>query len=220
MQTQSLDTDLEQLRKLLHTMAEKADARVDSCVEAWLTNDYDLAESLRHADDEMDRLDVEVEAASLDILEIHQPRGAELRYVLGAVRLSTQLERMADLARSIAKRVIKHHETPAIRLPEPAREMSDMVRDMSRRIRKAIITEDASLASQVRRADPLVDRCNKQIYDWARIELGRQGANVELHLDVIVLVRALERIGDLCANAAEDVIFIVGGQVVRHTPLK
>ncbi|MEM1167076.1 MAG: phosphate signaling complex protein PhoU [Planctomycetota bacterium] len=216
----SLEADLIMLRRSLNAMAEKAEARVDAAIDAWLSNDYDLADSLRFADDEMDRLDVEVEELCQEILENHHPRGPELRYVLGAIRLTTQLERMADLARSIAKRVLKHQNTPAVLLPEPAREMGGLVRSMMRRVRLAIEGEDAAVARDVRRSDPAVDEQNRAIYAWATKALAQAPPNAELYLDVVVLVRALERIGDLCANAAEDVIFVVGGSIVRHTPIR
>ena len=218
-QQSGLADGIGELRRDLAAMADKVYSRVESAMAAWMGGDLDLAESLRHADDEIDALDVSIEERCTRLLGQHQLRGEDLRCVVGALRLITQLERVADLARSVGKRVMRNQDSPAVTLPGDAKEMADLVRTMAEQMQQAIAREDAGLARSVVRTDPDVDALNKRLYVWTIEHLKASPEQTELLLDVLMLARTLERIGDCCANAAEDVIYIVSGEIVRHTRL-
>jgi len=217
---EELTREIDQLRAAVTAMGQAAEARVHTAVEAWLAWDADLAASIRAADDEVDRMDVDIEERCMHILACHQPVASDLRTVMTALRMITSLERTADLARSIAKRVIKLHATD--HQTDPPRSIADMgetVASMLADAMRAFEKRDIELARTVRRRDALVDRLNREIFAWAVEQTERDPARTKGYFGTIVMARALERIGDMAANIAEDTIFATGGSVVRHAPI-
>lgn len=248
-----LARELTQIEAAIAAMAEAVETRVAVALEAWFVWDADLARSIRQADDEIDRMDVEIEERCMQLLALHQPVASDLRGVLAGLRIITNLERAADLARSIAKRVIKLSQLPEPSMSgEPARDdvlggvldaedfsmgaskpaeslrvappdaipaMGDGVLEMLGQVMQAYREGDVELARNVRRRDLHIDQLNRTVFRWA-VE-GSQGnpRATEAYFSTIVMARALERIGDTAANIAEDVIFAVGGSIVRHSPI-
>jgi len=264
-----LKREIDQIEAALTLMAQAVEVRVSTALEAWFAWDEDLARSIRQADDEIDRMDVEIEEHCTQVLALHQPVASDLRFVLAALRIVTNLERAADLARSIAKRVIKLGNLPvgstgdeamppggaeagsgsegsaiesadgghdrgmrngsstsgsggrSVRVdpPESVKQMGEGVLRMLHEVMLAFHNEDIEGARAVRRRDLHIDQLNRDVFRWAVEGTQRDPERTEGYFGTIVMARALERIGDTCANVAEDVIFAVGGSVVRHSPI-
>lgn len=217
--TLELDRELATLRSALRAMAESAQTRVSTAIEAWMTWDIDLAQSIRSADDEIDRLEVNIESECMAILARHSPVASDLRYVVAALRINTAYERIADLARSIAKRVIRldrNHDHP--KPPAAIETMAEATREMLGNVTRALETRDVELARFVRKSDSFVDERNREVFEWVAESCHREPTRAESFISVLMIARSLERIGDICASIAEDIMFAVGGAIVRHTP--
>ena len=125
-----LDLELVRLKRELLTMSASTEARVSESLQALLNRDYALADRIRGSDDEIDKMEVDIEAACLRVLALYQPMASDLRFVLAAMRINSALERMADLARSVAKRAMKLAEKPPVIIPNELREMTEATRRM------------------------------------------------------------------------------------------
>jgi phosphate transport system protein len=226
-----LRREIQQIEASVAAMARAVETRVQTALEAWASWDADLASSIRQADDEIDRMDIEIEERCVTVLALHQPVASDLRTVLAILRIVTSLERAADLARSIAKRVLKltahdkrgrpdaSRRFMAIDPPEAVIKMGNGALKMIRDTMRALENDDVELARSVRRQDPEIDEANRAVFRWAVEGVQKDPAAAEAYFSTIVMARAIERIGDMAANIAEDVIYAVGGSVVRHSPI-
>lgn len=218
--SQELGHELTELRRAILTLSAGAEQRVRMALEALFQKDIQTARKVRHNDREIDVMEVDVEAECLRVLALHQPVATDLRFVLAAVRINSELERIADLAKGISKRVIDLDEYPPVEFPTPLREMADATLKMLGDALKSLAELDVKLAEHVRRSDQFVDDRQRDCFEWADTELAEHSELAHSIVDVLFIVRALERIADHATNIAEDVIFHVGGNIVRHTPLR
>ncbi len=216
----SLSAELLNLRRLLLTMSAEVEQRVRQALDGLLKHDLRSAEAVREGDDPIDQLDVDVESECATILALHQPVASDLRYVMAALRINADLEKIADLARGIAKKVIKLEYLMPLERPPVLREMASSVRVMLADTLRALADGDADLALRVRGSDKNVDRQYKDLMTWAAEQMATTAYDPKALLDVIGIVRTLERIADLCANIAESVVFAASGAIVRHQPVE
>ncbi|MCR9215562.1 MAG: phosphate signaling complex protein PhoU [Phycisphaerales bacterium] len=215
-----LERELKQLRSALRTMARETETRVQTALEAWFAWDVELARSIRVADSAIDQMELNIENECLGILARHQPVASDLRFVMATLRINTSFERIADLARSIAKRVIRLSERgPKVNPPPAAESMGQAVCEMVKNVINSLEKQDVELARFVRRSDSFVDERNKELFDWALAQIETDPENAGGYMTTVLMARTLERIGDLAGNIAEDIMFVVGGSVVRHSPL-
>jgi phosphate transport system protein len=215
----SLSNELLNLRRLLLTMSAEVEQRVNQALDGLLKHDLRSAEAVREGDDPIDQLDMDVESECATILALHQPVASDLRYVMAALRINADLEKIADLARGIAKKVIKLEYLKPMERPPVLLDMASSVRAMIADTMRSLANGDANLALNVRGADKTVDRQYKELMTWAAQQMSIPGHDPKALLDVIGIVRSIERIADLCANVAESVIFAADGTVVRHQPV-
>lgn len=211
-----LENELTKLRRALLSMSASAELRVSQAFESLFNRDAGMASAVRDSDREIDEMELDIESECLRILALQHPVASDLRFVLSALRINTELERIADLARGVAKRVIKISGAQPIALPDSMVEMAAAVRKMLSDALKSLASEDEELARQVRRDDAFVDARHKQFYDWAVGQLQNMPDGARAMVDLLFIARAMERIGDLSTNIAEAVIFAAGGGVVRH----
>jgi phosphate transport system protein len=213
-----MDLELVRLKRELLTMSATTEARVTESFQALIDRDYKLADHVRISDDEIDKMEVDIEAACLRVLALYQPMAGDLRFVLAAMRINSALERMADLARSVAKRAMKLAEKPPVKIPNELREMTEATRRMVADTMLSLSQQDADLARQVRKSDPMIDAKNRELYAWVIHEIPGHLDQVQPIIDLLLATRTIERIGDIASQIAEDVMFMVGGTIVRHTP--
>jgi len=212
-----LSNELTELRKTILTMGAAVEQRLNQAFRAILEHDHNSAESVRTGDDEIDEMEVRIEGECLRVLALSHPVAGDLRFILAVMRTNANLERIADHAHSIAKRVLDLERLPAIKVPDALLKMIDETRVMYGGALKALADEDTGLARMVRRSDQRVDDLQKEIFAWVKQSIT---ANVECSdaaIDLLSVARKLERIADVSTNIAEDVIFLAEGSVVRHT---
>jgi phosphate transport system protein len=213
----SLSTEMTKLRRMLLAMGAGVEKRVSEAVDALLRRDMEEARHVRTGDDEIDAMDLDIEAECLRILALSHPVAGDLRFVLAATRINADLERMGDLAASMAKRVLALGEADApIELPPPLIDMANATLRMLAGALTALAHDDVSSFETIHDADDEVDRLLKEIFDWAQRRIQQEVAMAPSVIDILSIARKLEHIADMTTNIAEDVVFITSGCVVRH----
>ena len=211
-----LRNEMVRLRRNLLAMGAAVEQRVTRVIEAMIEGDLSLAESVKAGDAEIDRMELELEADCMRLLALAQPVAGDLRLILSVIRISGELERVADLARGVAKKLIKVSAIDAIEMPGAMTDLAFATRTMLSDVLAALANEDAGLCRQVRRSDQRADDLYKEILIWGRAEIPQHPEATAAAIDVLTMAQRFERIADITTNIAEDVIFLVEGRVVRH----
>ena len=211
-----LRREIDRLKKRILALSEVVEQRVRQAVRSLEERDARLANEVIEGDEEIDHAEVEIEEDCLKILALHQPVAVDLRFIVAVLKIDSDLERIGDLAVNIAERAayLATHEMPKvlIDLPGMAARGQAMLRDSL----QALVNLDVRLARQVCEADDEVDDLNRQIYDRVQEEIRNCPENLGPLIHLLSVSRHIERIADLATNIAEDVIYMVEGEIVRH----
>ncbi|NNE43944.1 MAG: phosphate signaling complex protein PhoU, partial [Gemmatimonadetes bacterium] len=182
-----------------------------------LDRKIETAERVIAGDERLDAKEIEVEGDVLKILALHQPVAADLRFLVAVLKVNNDLERIGDLAKNIAKRA---RDLARAEWPEaPSRDLRKMMKRVQRMLKHALdalVRLDSQAARAVCREDDEVDLLLKDVFHALEEEMIRQPKNVPQYLATLSVARHLERIADLATNIAEDVVFTVEGEVIRH----
>lgn len=207
---------LDALKERLLVMGGLAEERVRLIVEALVERDPGQADLIGRGDGPINELHIEVDQRCVTLLALHQPMAADLRAIVAAVKINTDLERVGDLAVNIAeavRRYLQHQPVePLIDIPRMAEIAQHMLRDAL----DAYVQRDVALAGQVLNADDTLDALKTQVFRELLTHMLADAGTIEAALDLILISRHLERIGDHATNIAEDVIFMVSARDVRH----
>jgi phosphate transport system protein len=195
------------------TLVEEAIAKAISALN---NRDRNVANSLIEADSEIDRMEVDVEEECLKILALYQPVAADLRFVVAVLKINNDLERMGDLAKNIAKRVVFLADCELYDLPVDYRPMAAQVKSMVKQSLDALVNADTGLAQKVRESDDGVDTQRRTIERQIEKQIASNSEQTEGLIQLASVARHLERIADMATNIAEDVIYMVEGEIVRH----
>jgi phosphate transport system protein len=214
-----LERDLDTLQRHLLAMATLVEETVHKGIRALRERDAALAQEVIAGDSEIDREENQVSEECLKILALHQPVAVDLRRIVAALMISTDLERMGDLAEDIAERALALSEPPLIPVPEGLQAMTDLTTLMVRQSLDAFVNLDSAQARTVIRLDDQVDRYNDECIREIIRAMRSSSELVEPGLSLFSAVRHLERIADHATNVAEDVVYLVEGEIVRHRPV-
>ncbi len=213
-----LQRDLDRLHQDLLALAASVEEAIHKAIRALQQRDAALARDVTAGDDQIDEQENRIEDECLKVFALHQPVAADLRRVAAAMMIATDLERMGDLAEGIAKRALVLCDLPALAMPDKIEAMAGRTRAMVRDCLDAFVRHDANLARAVCRDDDEVDGLNAEIIQELIAQMKRRPEGVEEGLSLFSAVRQLERIADHATNIAEDVIYLVEGEIVRHHP--
>ena len=209
--------DLDALKQRLLAMGGLAEERVRESVRGLMDRDGVALDMVLGGDQPINDLHIELDDRCFKLLALHQPMAADLRVIVAAVKINTDLERVGDLAINIAeagKRYLRHAPVkPLIDIPR----MGELAQAMLRDALDAFVRRDIALAEAVLAADDTLDALKTQIFRELLTYMLQNPATIEPALDLILISRHLERIGDHATNVAEDVIFILSAKDVRHT---
>ncbi len=208
--------ELEQLKNRLLEMGGLAEERVRLSVKGLVDRDHVLIDEVLTGDQPINNLHIEVDNRCFTLLALYQPMAADLRTIIAAVKINTDLERVGDLAVNIAeagRRYASH--APVKKLIDIPR-MATIAQTMLRDALDAFVRRDIDLAQHVLNEDDRLDSLKTQIFRELLTYMLQDPATIEPALDLILVSRHLERIGDHATNVAEDVIFIVSARDVRH----
>jgi phosphate transport system protein len=208
--------ELNALQQRLIEMAGLAEERVRMAVAGLVARDAALVDSVVHGDLPVNELHIEIDNRCVTLLALHQPMAADLRTIVAAVKINTDLERVGDLAVNIAeagRRYLAHPPVkPLIDIPRMAEIAQRMLRDAL----DAFVRHDTLLAQRVLDEDNRLDALKDQVFRELLTYMLQDPASIEPALDLVLVSRHLERIGDHATNVAEDVIFMVSARDVRH----
>jgi len=212
-----LQRDLDRLQRDLLALAGSVEEAIHKATRALRDRQPPLAREVIEGDSVIDQEENHVEEECLKLLALHQPVAVDLRRIAAAMKINTDLERMADLAEDIAERALHLAQLPAVPIPKKLQGMTDVATSMVRQSLDAFVNLDSKLARMVHRLDDEVDRYNNDLIEDL-IEAMRQSPDkVEPGLSLFSAVRHLERIADHATNIAEMVIYMIEGKMVRHT---
>lgn len=214
--TRHFQEELETLKARLLEMGGLAEERVRLSVRGLVERDHDLIDSVLVGDQPINRLHIEVDNRAFTLLALYQPMAQDLRTVVSALKINTDLERVGDLAVNIAEAARRYaSHSPVKKLIDIPR-MASIAQLMLRDALDAFVRRDIELAQRVLSEDDKLDSLKTQIFRELLTYMLQDPATIEPALDLILVSRHLERIGDHATNVAEDVIFIVSARDVRH----
>jgi phosphate transport system protein len=216
--TKHMQRDLERLQAVVLKMAGSVEGAIFAAIRVLRGRDPAGAEAGGAGDTEIDLLENQVFEECLKILALHQPVAVDLRRITAVMLISTDLERMGDLACGIAERGAELATPPHFPIPERLAHMTATATDMVRKSLDCFVQGNADAARDVVRLDDEVDADNRQIIEWITGEMKKGGEFVVPGIAMFSVIRHLERIADHAAAIAEDVIYLVEGEVVRHRP--
>ncbi len=211
-----LERDLDNLKQRLLEVGSMVEEATNKAIAALMSLRADLAAEVIASDSTIDASEVRTEEEGLKILALHQPVAADLRFVITALKINNDLERMGDLAVNIAERAGYLAERPPLGVPLDFNRMMEVVQQMVRTALDAQVTLDAALARTVVLMDDEVDTIHREMFQSLQQRMQQDPDVVERAVAYLSASRDLERIADLATNIAEDVVFMVDGEVVRH----
>jgi len=210
------EQELEELKGKLLEMSALVEAAVQRSVAAVAQKDRSAADQVFRDEARINALEMEIDEFAINLLATQQPLAADLRLVVAALKINTDLERMGDLSVSIAQRAVSLLSEPVIKPMVDIRHMSSLVESMVRKSLDAFVANDADMARSVLASDDAVDSLRTASYHELVSFMEKDPQNIPQALDLIGITRSLERIADHSTNIAEDVLFLVKGIDVRH----
>jgi phosphate transport system protein len=207
---------LEELKEKLLVMAGLAEQAIQRAIEAYRTRDLLICDLVSKGEIAINLLEREIDQAALDLLAMEQPMAGDLRFILSVIKINGELERVGNAARSISERVRHMERMAAAELPVNIPRMATLASEMVRKSLQAFIEADAETARSVLTMDDAVDSMNKAAFKSLIKVMEEQSHLAPQALNALMISRSLERVADHATNIAEDVIFWVEGEDVRH----
>jgi phosphate transport system protein len=208
---------LSDLKQRLLDMSERATMLLDLSIEALLERDPDKANAVVAGDRELDALELAVEEQAIGLLALQQPMARDLRFIISAIKVSNDLERVGDHAVNIAQCAIRASDLPTTLQPDPA------IAEMARRARRmlvdaltAFVRADGALGRQVCRADDEVDALHNSVFRILITHMLGDARTITPALELLLVSRNLERVADLATNIGEDAVFLAEGKQIKH----
>jgi len=208
--------ELDTLFARLLEMGGVAEERVRAVVQGLVTRDPAAIEKVMRGDEPINKLHIEIDNRCFTLLALYQPMATDLRAIVAAVKINTDLERVGDLAVNIAEAAHRYTTHAPVKKLIDIPLMGDVAQGMLRDALDSFVRRDTQLAQQVLNADDRLDGLKTQVFRELLTFMLQDPSTVEPALDLILISRHLERIGDHATNIAEDVIFMVSAQDVRH----
>jgi phosphate transport system protein len=197
-------------------MGGASEEHVRLAIKGLVDRDADLIDRVLISDERINALHIEIDSRCFTLLALHQPMAADLRTIVAAVKINTDLERVGDLAVNIAEAARRYTTHPPVKKLIDIPRMAGIAQEMLRDALDAFVRRDVALAQDVLNEDDRLDDLKTQIFRELLTYMLQDPSTIEPALDLILVSRHLERIGDHATNIAEDVIFIVSAKDVRH----
>jgi len=210
------ERELQEIREGLLYIGAMIEKAIAQAVKALMERDTELAQRVICSDDEIDRLDIEIEEKCIRVLALRQPTARDLRFITTAIKINGHLERIGDMAANVAEKVIVLNKEPQMKPYIDIPRMAEIAQRMVRESLDSLVREDVDLAAKVRMDDGTIDELNDQIF---RELLTYMMENVKtIHRAIIIsqISKSLERIADHAVGIADMVIYMVTGKSVRH----
>lgn len=212
-----LQREINFLNRLILQMGGQVEENLRHALLALRNRDASQGSDMRRRDQLVNRLEIKVEEECLKILALHQPVASDLRYIVAVMKINNDLERIGDLAEHIGRRAMHLADKIYPAFPDAIEEMANYIRDMLRQSLDAMVKLDIEPCRQILEMDKYVDELNARIYDWFTVEArSHREGTLDFFIHTLLTAKELERIGDHTCNIAEDVIYLVSGEIIRH----
>ena len=211
------DEELATLKEKILQMGAMVEEQISNSIKALVERDSDLARHVIENDHRVNAMDVQIDEDCLRLIALHQPMAGDLRFLTTAMKISTELERMSDLAENISERSIELNEEsqlkPYIDIPRMAQEALRMVKESL----DAFVNRNSELARSVCKADDVIDDLNHQIFRELLSFMIEDPQTTTRAIRISFISKYIERIADHATNIAELVVYLVEGKIIRHT---
>ena len=214
------EADLGHLRTVILEMGGLVEDQIVQAVRALSDRDDLLARQTIDRDHTVNRIDVEVDELCIKLLALHQPAARDLRLITTALKITTDLERIGDLASHIAERAHELVDEDPVKAYVDLPRMAELARQMVHKSLDAFVAEDEALALEVCTSDDTIDKLHEQLFRELLSFMGEDPSAISRAMRLLFVSKNLERIGDHATNIAEMVIFLVRGQSIRHMDKK
>lgn len=210
------ERELQEIREGLLYIGALTERALERGAQALVERDSALAREIVRDDEQIDRLDVDLEEKCIRLLALRQPAARDLRFITTAVKITGHLERIGDMAANIAEKVLILNELPQIKPYVDLPRMVSISRGMIRKSLDAMVQENVELAKQVREEDAVIDQLNDQVFRELLTFMMEDPRKIQVCLYVMQISKSLERIADHAEGIADMVIYMVTGKSVRH----
>ncbi len=211
-----MQNEIDKLKRQILALSALVEETVYSAIKSLTQRDAELARQVIGGDTQIDQCDVDIEEECQKILALHQPVAHDLRFIIAVLKIDAELERIGDATVNIAERVLFLVEEERIDTPFDFEGMAHKAQDMLRRSLEALVNLDARLAYDVIKADDEVDTLNRDMYGRIEEFIRKDPQHVDNYVQLLGISRQIEHIADRASNIAEDVIYLVEGNIVRH----
>lgn len=206
---------IEKIKKEILSLGAMVEDRFQKAIYAVKTEDLKLAEKIINTDFQIDEREIEVEEECLKILALYQPVATDLRFLVAVIKINNDLERIADYAANIAQRFKTSSRDPN-KFKYDYTSMADQAAKMLRMSLDALVRMDVDMAYEVRDMDKDVNQMRNEAYDSMKKDIKQHPEMVSEIINMYLISRHLERIGDHTTNIAEEVIYLIEGEIIRH----
>src|SRR5437588_1451643 len=212
------DRDIEEIKDLLLRMGAMVEDAMQQSIRALLENDVAIAEQVIANDDRIDEMEVQIDQRVIELIAKMQPAAVDLRFVATVMKITPELERIADLAQDVCERVIELNREPqlkpTVQLPHLAEDAQKMVRDAL----DSFVRGDGKLARQVIRHDDVVDQLTEDSFRTMLTYMLENPRNISPAIRLTFIGKYFERMADGATNICEMVVYLVEGKMIKHTP--
>ena len=210
----AFDDDLRRISASIAEMGGLAEEQLSSAIEALGNRDSELAEQVIRSDKQLDRMELELERAAIEVMALRQPMANDLREVVAALKIASALERIGDLAKNLAKRSLVINQSPPQRLISSVERMGKQVQTLTAEALDAYTAKDSALAVSVWKRDVEIDEIHNSIFRELTTYMMEDQRLIGLCSQLLFVVKNLERIGDHCTFIAEMTYFVVEGKPI------
>lgn len=210
-----LQREIQKIKKEILSLGAMVEDRFKSAIVAVKNEDQKLAQKIIDTDFQVDEREIEVEEECLKILALHQPVATDLRFIIAVIKINNDLERIADYASNISKRFKSSSNNPS-KFKYDYTSMADRAGEMLRKSLDALVRMDVEMAYEVRDMDADVNRMRNEAYGIMKSDIRNNPEMVGEIINMYLISRHLERIGDHTTNIAEEVIYLIEGEIIRH----
>ena len=207
--------ELSQLDNLLAEMGGLCEAQLSKAMEAMVKRDVDLASAVIEGDRRIDDLEKQVDSLAINLIALRQPMAADLRMIIASLKVANNLERVGDYAKNISKRTIALSKVPVIaNTANSIERMSTMVEGMIKNALDALIKRDSQLAKDIRIGDQEVDQMHSSLFKELLTFMAEDPESISTCTHLLFIAKNLERVGDHMTSVAEQIVFIVEGEIL------
>ena len=212
--------ELDKIKKMILSLGALVEQRVNRIKQAIEDRDVDHAKEVVHLDHEIDEMEVEIEEECLKIIALHQPVATDLRFLVAVIKINNDLERIGDQVVNIGQRVVRIAKRPVAPYHFDYSVMAEKAEAMLRMSLDSLVNQDLDLAIKVLHMDDEVDKLKDEAYDVIKQAMAdRVTDDIGYMINLLLISRHIERLADHATNIAEEVIYMIEGDIVRHGKL-